>query len=194
MTGVAAGLELHGRLEVVEGDPVGGARRGAQPGGGRGAGGGAARGRGRAAGGRRAGVAGGQGCGGVRRRRWAPALAGVVATEIPRERLAEAGRPGAAGAWRRRLGRGGARGGVGWVEEVAEPAAAVERARSVAAAQGGVALVTGSHYLLRYAEWRANSAAADKLVAQRRRRWRNSLTSRLSQSVWSLVQPWRSLK
>ena len=41
--------------------------------------------------------------------------------------------------------------GIGWVEEVGEPAAAVARMRSVAAAQDGVALVTGSHYLLRYA-------------------------------------------
>ena len=41
------------------------------------------------------------------------------------------------------------------MEEVADPDAAVTRAREVAAAQGGVALVTGSHYLLRYA---ANAA------------------------------------
>ena len=41
--------------------------------------------------------------------------------------------------------------GIGWVEEEPDPAAAIARARSVARAQGGVLLVTGSHYLLRYA-------------------------------------------
>ena len=148
--GVAAGLELHGRMEVVEGDPVVVLDAAHNPAG--------------AAALAEAlpSVAGGRpviaalalladkDAGGFMAA-LGPALAGVVATEIPAERLAEAGRPGA-----QALGAGAlvdlARGaGVGWVEEVAEPAAAVERARSVARGQGGVALVAGSHYLLHYA-------------------------------------------
>ena len=80
-----------------------------------------------------------------------PALAGVVATEIPPERLAEAGRPGARALAASSLAELARAAGLGWVEEVLDPALAVERARSVARAQGGVALVSGSHYLLRYA-------------------------------------------
>ena len=149
--GVAAGLELHGRMEVVEGDPVvvldaahnpagAGALAEALP---------------TVAGGRPviaalALLADKDVSGFVDA--LAPLLAGVVATEIPAGRLAEAGRPGA-----RALGAGALadvarEAGIGWVEEVGEPAAAVARARSVARAQGGVALVAGSHYLLRYAE------------------------------------------
>ena len=147
--GVAAGLELHGRMEVVEGDPVvvldaahnpagAAALAEALPG---------------VAGGRPV-VAGlallaDKDAGGFMAA-LGPALAGVVATEIPAERLAEAGRPGAQalpGAELAELARGV---GIGWVEEVADPAAAVERAREVARSQGGVALVSGSHYLLRY--------------------------------------------
>jgi hypothetical protein len=37
------------------------------------------------------------------------------------------------------------------VEEAADPSTAVKRATEVARNQGGVALITGSHYLLRYA-------------------------------------------
>jgi dihydrofolate synthase / folylpolyglutamate synthase len=80
-----------------------------------------------------------------------PSLGALVATEIPAEVLARAGRPGA-----RALPAGDlaalARGaGLGHVEEETDPAAAVARARALAAAQGGVALVCGSHYLLPYA-------------------------------------------
>ena len=81
----------------------------------------------------------------------APALAAVVATEIPAERLASAGRPGARALEASSLPRWRAEAGIGRVEEVPDPAAAIERARSVAHDQGGVVLVTGSHYLLRYA-------------------------------------------
>jgi dihydrofolate synthase/folylpolyglutamate synthase len=148
--GVAAGLELHGRMEVVEGDPVvvldaahnpagAAALAEALP---------------SVAGGRpviaalalladkdAAGFLAALG----------PSVAGVVATEIPAERLEEAGRPGARALSAGALADLAREAGLGWVEEVAEPAAAVERARSVARAQGGVALVAGSHYLLRYA-------------------------------------------
>jgi dihydrofolate synthase/folylpolyglutamate synthase len=81
----------------------------------------------------------------------APVVAGVVATEIPPRRLEQAGRPGARALPASRLADLAREAGIGWVEEGAEPAAAVARARSVAHAQGGVALITGSHYLLRYA-------------------------------------------
>jgi dihydrofolate synthase/folylpolyglutamate synthase len=82
----------------------------------------------------------------------APLLAGVVATEIPAERLAAAGRPGAKALAAGELAAVARAAGVGWVEEEADPAAAVVRAKTVASEQGGLALVTGSHYLLRYAD------------------------------------------
>ena len=81
----------------------------------------------------------------------APVLAGVVATEIPAERLDAAGRPGARALPAADLAEIARSAGIGLVESVADPAGAVERARALARAQGGVALVTGSHYLLRYA-------------------------------------------
>jgi dihydrofolate synthase/folylpolyglutamate synthase len=147
---VARGLDLHGRMEVVEGDPPlvldaahnpagAAALAEALPG---------------VSGGRPviaclavladkdvAGVVGAL----------APVVAGVVATEIPTRRLEEAGRPGARAFGAGALAEVAREAGIGWVEEVGDPAAAVARARSVADAQGGVALVTGSHYLLRYA-------------------------------------------
>jgi len=81
----------------------------------------------------------------------APALAAVVATEIPAERLAEAGRPGAHALGAAELADVARAAGIGSVEEIAGPAAAVARTLALADAQGGVALITGSHYLLRYA-------------------------------------------
>ena len=74
-----------------------------------------------------------------------------MTTEIPADRLASAGRPGARALGARALAEAARGAGIGWVEEVPDPAAAIARARSVADAQGGVLLVTGSHYLLRYA-------------------------------------------
>ena len=81
----------------------------------------------------------------------APSLAAVVATAVPAARLAEAGRPGASSLSAGELASVARRAGVGAVEEVGEPAAAAARARELADAKGGVLLVTGSHYLLRYA-------------------------------------------
>ncbi len=81
----------------------------------------------------------------------ASVLAGVVATEVPADVLAAAGRPGARALAASELAAVAREAGVGWVEEVADPAEAVSRARAVASRQGGIALVTGSHYLLRYA-------------------------------------------
>jgi dihydrofolate synthase/folylpolyglutamate synthase len=148
--GVAAGLELHGRMEVVDADPPlvldaahnpagAAALAEALP---------------AVAGGRpviaclavladkdTAGVVGAL----------APVVAGVVATEVPEGVLASAGRPGARALGAGALAAVAREAGVGWVEEVEDPAAAVSRAREVVDAQGGVVLVTGSHYLLRYA-------------------------------------------
>ena len=81
----------------------------------------------------------------------APRLAAAVCTELPGERLARAGRPGAAAMDASRLAALARDAGLTAVESVPEPAVAVERARELARGQGGVALVTGSHYLLPYA-------------------------------------------
>jgi dihydrofolate synthase / folylpolyglutamate synthase len=147
---VAAHLELHGRMEVVEGDPPlvldaahnpagAAALAEALP---------------RIAGGRpvvacmalladkdAAAVLAALG----------PSLAALVATEIPGDVLARAGRPGAKALAASELAAVARRAGVGHVEGVEEPAAAVGRGRELAELQGGVALVCGSHYLLRYA-------------------------------------------
>jgi dihydrofolate synthase/folylpolyglutamate synthase len=146
---VAAGLELHGRMEVVEGDPPvlldaahnpagAAALAEALP---------------EVAGGRPViacvAVLADKDAAGVVAA-LAPVLAGVVATEIPAQRLAEAGRPGAKSLSASRLAEVAREAGIGWVEEAEDPAAAVARAREVADQQGGAALVTGSHYLLRY--------------------------------------------
>jgi len=80
-----------------------------------------------------------------------PVLAGMVATEVPPERLASAGRPGARALAAEELAAAARAAGVGWVEAAAAPAGAVARAREMAELQGGVLLVAGSHYLLRYA-------------------------------------------
>ena len=80
----------------------------------------------------------------------APRLAGLVATEIPPTELKGRGRPGArtlAAAELAALARGA---GIERVDEVEVPAAAVRRADELARNLGGVALVTGSHYLLAY--------------------------------------------
>ncbi len=82
----------------------------------------------------------------------APQIDGLVATEIPSERLATAGRPGARALAAGELGRVARSVGLGWVREKPDPAAALALARSRAAEIGGVVVVTGSHYLLRYAK------------------------------------------
>ena len=81
----------------------------------------------------------------------APALAAVVATEVPADVLASAGRPGARALEAADLAEVARGAGFGTVEQAPDPAAAIARARELADAQGGVLLVTGSHYLLRYA-------------------------------------------
>jgi dihydrofolate synthase/folylpolyglutamate synthase len=80
-----------------------------------------------------------------------PRLAGLVATEIPAELLARVARPGARASAAAELAAGAVEAGVGWVREEPDPVAAIALARARAEELGGVALVTGSHYLLRYA-------------------------------------------
>ena len=147
---VAAGLELHGRMEVIDGDPPlvldaahnpagAAALAEALP---------------AVAGGRPViaslAVLADKDATGILAA-LAPMLGGLVATEIPADRLASAGRPGARALAASALAAAARGAGIGWVEEVPDPAAAIARARSVAHAQGGVQLVSGSHYLLRYA-------------------------------------------
>ena len=184
VAGVAAGLDLHGRMETIAGDPPlvldaahnpAGAEALAEA---------------------LAAVAAGQplvGCLAVLADKdaagilaaLAPRLDGLVATEVPAERLASAGRPGARALEADALAGAAREAGVGWVEAVADPVAAVARARGRATELGGI---VARHGL-------ALPAALRRRVGQRRRRrLRNSLTSPLSQSVWSLRQPCRSLK
>ena len=150
VAGVAAGLDLHGRMETIAGDPPlildaahnpAGAQALAEA---------------------LPAVAAGQplvGCLAVLADKdaagilaaLAPRLDGLVATEVPAERLASAGRPGARALPADALGAAAREAGVGRVEAVADPMVAVARARARATELGGIVLVAGSHYLLRYA-------------------------------------------
>jgi dihydrofolate synthase / folylpolyglutamate synthase len=148
---VASHLELHGRMEVIEGDPPlvldaahnpDGARALAEA---------------------LPGIAAGRpvvacmamladkDAGGILAA-LGPLVASVVATEVPADVLERAGRPGARARSAGDLAELARGAGIGQVEEVDEPWAAVARARELADLQGGVALICGSHYLLRYAE------------------------------------------
>jgi dihydrofolate synthase/folylpolyglutamate synthase len=80
----------------------------------------------------------------------APRIEAMVATEIPAERLRDVGRPDSAAVSTERLARAARAAGIATVEEVTDPAAAVRRARELAAERAGVALISGSHYLLPY--------------------------------------------
>jgi dihydrofolate synthase / folylpolyglutamate synthase len=82
----------------------------------------------------------------------APVVDGIVATEVPRDVLARAGRPGARALAASELTQVAREAGLDQVEAVADPTGALSRARAVARERGGIVLVTGSHYLLRYAE------------------------------------------
>ncbi len=81
----------------------------------------------------------------------APRLEAVVCTELPAERLARAGRPGARALEAARLGELARAAGLTATEAVPEPTAAVGRARALARELHGIVLLTGSHYLLPYA-------------------------------------------
>jgi dihydrofolate synthase/folylpolyglutamate synthase len=82
----------------------------------------------------------------------APALDGFVATEIPNERLEAAGRPGARALGAAELAAIAREAGIGWVAEEPSPEAALSQAAARVTQVAGALLVTGSHYLLRYAD------------------------------------------
>ncbi len=80
-----------------------------------------------------------------------PVVEGMAVTEIPRERLARAGRPGAEALAASALAGAAREAGIGWVGEEPDAFVALRVAKERALGLGGVVLVTGSHYLLRYA-------------------------------------------
>jgi dihydrofolate synthase/folylpolyglutamate synthase len=83
-------------------------------------------------------------------RELAPAVDVVVCTELPVEQLAHAGRPAARSLDAEELAATARAAGLD-AETVRDPAPAVRRTLELAGARSGAALVTGSHYLLRYA-------------------------------------------
>jgi dihydrofolate synthase/folylpolyglutamate synthase len=147
---VAAGMELHGRVEVLEGEPTvildaahnpagAAALAEALP---------------AATGGRPVvacvAVLADKDAAGIIAA-LAPQLAGTVLTEIPAERLESVGRPGARSLEAAELARVATAAGMALVEPVPDPHVAIARARELARERGAVALICGSHYLLRYA-------------------------------------------
>jgi dihydrofolate synthase / folylpolyglutamate synthase len=86
----------------------------------------------------------------------APVIAHAVCAELPPERLAGSGRAGAKSFEAAGLAELFSAAGVA-AEAVADPVAAARRARELARERRAVALFTGSHYLLSY----ANPAAAE---------------------------------
>lgn len=86
----------------------------------------------------------------------APRLELAVCTELPAERLARAGRPGARSLEAVKLAELADRAGIA-TEVVSEVPAALNRALEVARERHGVALASGSHYLLAYATRVRNS-------------------------------------
>jgi dihydrofolate synthase / folylpolyglutamate synthase len=80
----------------------------------------------------------------------APRIELVVCTELPAERLSRSGRPAARSLDAHRLAEAAASTGVA-TAVVRDPVAAVRRVLEEARARSGAALVSGSHYLLRYA-------------------------------------------
>jgi dihydrofolate synthase/folylpolyglutamate synthase len=147
---VAAGLDLHGRVEVLEGEPTvildaahnpagAAALAEALP---------------AATGGRPVvaciAVLADKDAAGIVAE-LAPQLVATVVTEIPGKRLESVGRPGARSLEAAELARVATAAGIGLVEAVPDPHEALTRARDLAAERGAVALVCGSHYLLRYA-------------------------------------------
>jgi dihydrofolate synthase / folylpolyglutamate synthase len=84
----------------------------------------------------------------------APRIVHAVCTQLPPERLARSGRPGAASVPAVALGELCTRIGLSH-EVVSDPMQAVERARADGRTRSGMALCTGSHYLLSYGQRRA---------------------------------------
>lgn len=81
----------------------------------------------------------------------AEALDGLVATEVPVAELGRVGRPGSRSLAAERLAELARGAGIRSVEAVGRPEEAIARARAIAGDRGGVALVCGTHYLLGYA-------------------------------------------
>jgi dihydrofolate synthase/folylpolyglutamate synthase len=81
----------------------------------------------------------------------APVLAAAVCTEVPAEALVGSGRPGARSLPAAELAELVRASGVAEVEAQADPMAALGRAAELATERAGPVLLTGSHYLLRYA-------------------------------------------
>jgi dihydrofolate synthase / folylpolyglutamate synthase len=81
----------------------------------------------------------------------APSVAGAVCTEVPPRRLIGVGRPGARSIPANRLAAICAAAGFDLAEAVADPGDATDRTGELARERDGVALVTGTHYLLGYA-------------------------------------------
>lgn len=79
----------------------------------------------------------------------APRLDLVICTELPADRLARSGRPGARSLEAPRLAAAAGAAGLD-TEIVEEPGSAVRRALEAARERNGVALISGSHYLLGY--------------------------------------------
>ena len=79
----------------------------------------------------------------------ATAIVHVVCTELPPARLAGSGRPDTASIPAARLAELCAEAGID-ADSVSDPESAVERARDLARRRSGMALCTGSHYLLSY--------------------------------------------
>ncbi len=84
-------------------------------------------------------------------RRWRPAPRGSCLHGAPGGASGAGRSPGRPGAGGVTAGELAAAAGVAATEAVLDPKAAVGRARALARERGGVALVTGSHYLLPYA-------------------------------------------
>jgi dihydrofolate synthase / folylpolyglutamate synthase len=83
-------------------------------------------------------------------RELAPVVDMAVCTQLPAEQLAHAGRPAARSLEAEELAATAREAGVDAIA-VSEPGAAVERTLDEAGLRSGAALVSGSHYLLRYA-------------------------------------------
>ncbi len=82
----------------------------------------------------------------------APALTGLVATELPAERLASAARPGARTLAAAELAALARAAGVVSVVEEDDPRTAIAHGQALAREAGGALVVCGSHYLLGYHE------------------------------------------
>jgi dihydrofolate synthase/folylpolyglutamate synthase len=99
----------------------------------------------------------------------APLLAAAICTELPPEQLARAGRPESRSFEASRLAEAAGAAGVPYTEAIPEPNAALRRALELAQERGGVALVSGSHYLLGYAARVSPDRVGGSTREQRRR-------------------------